>query len=81
MRTKVGTVTSNAMQRTIVVQVDTYKRHPKYLKKYCISKKFYVHTADETQYAVGDTVEIKETRPLSKLKRWVVLREAEALNL
>ena len=73
MRTKTGTVTSTKMDKTIVVTVDTYKTHPKYKKRYKVSAKFYAH--DEANACkLGDTVTISETRPLSKLKRFTVVR-------
>ena len=66
---KVGSVVSTKMQKTIVVEVEMRKAHPKYKRVIKISKKFYAH--DETNSAhVGDVVRIRETRPLSKLKRW-----------
>jgi small subunit ribosomal protein S17 len=72
MRTKTGTVSSTKMAKTVVVLVHTYKNHPKYKKRYRVTKKFYAH--DEAQVCKeGDTVTVKETRPLSKLKRWTVL--------
>lgn len=59
------------MQKTIVVTVSTYKTHPKYKKRYRSSSKFYAH--DENGAAkLGDTVTIAETKPLSKLKRWLL---------
>lgn len=71
MRSKKGTVTSKSGTKTIVVSVHTYKTHPKYKKRYRVTKKFHAH--DETeQYKVGDTVEIYETTPMSKMKRWTV---------
>lgn len=71
MRTKTGTVSSTKMPKTIVVTVHTYKRHPKYFKSYRTTKKFYAH--DENEVCVeGDEVTIRESRPLSKLKRWTV---------
>ena len=57
------------MQKTIVVKVHAYKRHPKYLKRYRVTKKFYAHD-EEGQAKEGDTVTIAEIRPLSRLKRW-----------
>ena len=64
-----GSVVSSAMNKTIVVRVDRMKLHPKYDKRYRVSKKFHVH--DEKNAAkVGDTVEFMECRPLSKTKRW-----------
>ncbi len=71
MRTKTGIVTSVKMDKTAVISVDTYKIHPKYKKKFKVTKKFYAH--DEKNACVEwETVTITETRPLSKLKRWVV---------
>lgn len=71
MRSKKGTVTSISGNKTVVVQVHTYKTHPKYKKRYRISKNFHAHDEENT-YKVGDKVEIFETKPLSKLKRWTV---------
>jgi small subunit ribosomal protein S17 len=75
MRTKKGTVTSDKMDKTIVVTVHNYKTHPKYMKRYRVSKKFYAHDPNNT-YKLGDTVTIYETRPLSKNKRWTVEKPA-----
>lgn len=69
MRTKKGIVTSDKMDKTIVVSVHTYKIHPKYKKKFRITKKFHAHD-ESNSCAEGDMVVIKETRPTSKLKRW-----------
>lgn len=80
MRTKRGTVTSNKMDKTIVVAVHSYKIHPKYKKRYRVSKKYYAHDP-ENIYKVGDAVTIYETRPLSKLKRWTVARDASISEL
>jgi small subunit ribosomal protein S17 len=64
-----GLVISTKMAKTIVVRVDRRVAHPKYGKYYTVSKKFKVH--DEKGAAhVGDVIEIEETRPLSKEKRW-----------
>lgn len=76
MRTKKGTVTSAKMDKTIVVTVHTYKAHPKYKKRFRISNKFYAHDP-ENKYNVGDQVVIKESTPMSKLKRWVVAENQE----
>lgn len=66
---RVGVVTSNKMEKSIVISVDRKLRHPMYGKFVTKSKKFMAH--DETNDAkIGDTVRITETRPLSKLKRW-----------
>ena len=68
-RNFIGRVVSNAMEKTIVVQIDAMKMHPKYKKAYRVSKKFHVH--DENKKAkVGDMVKFVECRPLSKTKKW-----------
>lgn len=68
-RRVVGEVVSDKMDKTIVVEVSRRVRHPQYQKVMTKYKKFYAH--DEKQEAsLGDEVEIIETRPLSKLKRW-----------
>lgn len=72
MRTITGTVVSNKMDKTIVVSVDTYKSHPKYHKKYKVTKKFYAHDENNT-CNIGDVVTINESRPLSKQKRWTLV--------
>ena len=68
-RTIQGVVVSDKNDKTIVVLVETYKRHTKYGKRVKYGKKYYAH--DELNQAhVGDTVTIMETRPLSALKRF-----------
>jgi len=66
---KVGQVVSTKMQKTIVVEVEMRKAHPKYKRVMKLSKKFYAHDENNTA-RIGDMVRIRETRPLSKLKRW-----------
>ena len=66
-----GKVVSNKMQKTVVVEVETIKTHPKYKKRYRISKKYKAHD-EKNKYQIGDRVVIEETRPLSKGKKWVV---------
>lgn len=73
MRTKTGTITSNKMQNTVVVSVNSYKNHHKYKKRYLVTTKFYAHVEDTSKYAIGDKVTIGETKPVSKLKRWKVI--------
>lgn len=77
MRTKKGIVTSDKMDKTRVVTVHSYKVHAKYKKKYRVSKKYYADDPKNT-YKLGDEVTIYETRPLSKLKRWTVVKPEEA---
>lgn len=75
-RTKIGTVVSDKMDKTITVAVVSNKRHPIYGKVFKQTKKFKVH--DELNEAhVGDTVEIQETRHLSKDKYFRLLRVIE----
>ncbi len=77
-KTYTGTVVSDKREKTITVVVETYRNHPLYGKRVKYSKKFTAH--DELNTAkTGDLVEIMETRPLSKTKRYrlvSVVREA-----
>ena len=74
MRTKKGLVTSDKMNKTIVVSVHSYKSHPKYKKRYRVTKKFDAHDENNT-YKEWDVVVIRETKPTSKLKRWEVVEK------
>ncbi|HBI17499.1 MAG: 30S ribosomal protein S17 [Candidatus Moranbacteria bacterium GW2011_GWF2_34_56] len=67
-----GVVVSDKMDKTIVVSVETFETHPKYLKKYRSTKKYHVHDA-ENKYKVGDRVEFFSTKPISKSKTFQVL--------
>ena len=67
-----GTVVSNKMQKTVVVKVERTFRHPIYGKVVTRAKKFYAHN-ESAPLQIGDEVQIVETRPLSKLKRWRVV--------
>jgi small subunit ribosomal protein S17 len=69
-RRLVGVVTSNKMQKTVVVEVSRTFRHPLYLKVIHSSKRMMAH--DELGCQIGDHVRIVESRPLSHSKRWVV---------
>ncbi len=68
-KTRVGKVVSNKMQKSIVVAVERKVAHPLYKKYFRRTTKFYVHD-EKNEAAVGDTVKIMETRPISKLKCW-----------
>lgn len=68
-----GTVVSNKMQKTLVVEVERMKEHPKYKKRYKVHKKYKAHY-DEGEFNVGDKVVIEECRPISKDKRWRVVK-------
>lgn len=67
-----GVVVSDKMDKTITVKVEQVKIHPKYNKRFTVSKKFKVHD-EKNQYHAGDQVRFVECRPLSKDKRWRVL--------
>lgn len=67
-----GVVVSNKMQKTVVIEVERTIRHPKYGKVIKRRKRIYAHN-DLKPLEIGDTVEVVETRPLSKLKRWRVV--------
>lgn len=71
-RTFAGVVVKTAMKDTATVSVERYVKHPKYKKYMRLSKKFLVHDPGNTA-AVGSKVIIKETRPISKLKRFVIV--------
>ena len=70
-KTRIGRVVSSKMDKTAVVAVDTYKRHPLYKKNIKRAIKYKAHD-EKNECAEGDTVRIVETRPLSKEKRWRV---------
>jgi small subunit ribosomal protein S17 len=67
-----GIVTSDKMEKTVVVSVETKKTHPIYRKKYVSHQKFMAH--NETEAKIGDTVVIEESRPVSKNKKWNVVK-------
>ncbi|MBL4695021.1 30S ribosomal protein S17 [Candidatus Gracilibacteria bacterium] len=73
MRSKKGIVSSTKQEKTIVVTVHTYKNHPKYKKRYRVSRKFHVHNPEEKAFELGDTVTFYETAPISKLKKWTLI--------
>lgn len=75
LRVFTGEVVSNKMHKTIVVRVDSAKVHPKYGKRYILSRKYKVHD-EKNEYQVGDVVKFTECRPLSKDKRWRVIGKA-----
>ena len=75
-----GVVVSDAAEKTVVVRVDRRVQHPVYKKYVTRSKKFMAHD-EANRFKVGDTVRIRECRPLSKRKRWeVVTDEQEAVR-
>ena len=68
---KEGTVVSNKMDKTVVVLVERTILHPRYKKVMQRGKKYYAHH-EKNNLNIGEKVRIKETRPISKMKRWIV---------
>ena len=75
-KTRIGIVTSDKMDKTVVVAVKTKVRHPLYGKMVNRTRKFKAHD-ENNECGIGDTVKIMETRPLSKDKRWRVVEIIE----
>ncbi|NGX50395.1 MAG: 30S ribosomal protein S17 [Chlamydiae bacterium] len=71
-KVKEGTVISNKMDKTVIVNVERTLPHPRYKKVITRGKKYYAHH-EKGELKVGQKVRIQETRPLSKLKRWIVV--------
>lgn len=69
-----GKVISDKMQKTVVVEVERIKESAKYKRRYKVHKKYKAHDEKE-EYKVGDRVVIEECRPLSKDKRWKVIKK------
>jgi len=65
-------VVSDKMQKSLVVEVENVKVHPLYKKRFVVKKKYYVHDENETA-KIWDVVKIRESKPISKLKRWTLL--------
>jgi small subunit ribosomal protein S17 len=70
-KTKVGLVVSDKMQKTVVVAVESFRKHPLYGRTIRRTRRFKAHD-EENDCHVGDQVEITETRPISKEKHWRV---------
>ena len=68
-----GIIISNKMQKTVVVKVERIKAHPKYKKRYKVHKKYKAHN-EKGDLKIGQRVVIKECRPLSKEKKWRVVK-------
>lgn len=71
-KTHKGVVVSNKMEKTVVIKLERTLPHPKYGKVITRAKKIYAHNENEN-VQIGDIVEVVETRPMSKLKRWRVV--------
>lgn len=69
-----GIVVSDKMQKTVVVEVESIKEHPKYKRRYKVHKRYKAHDQNQ-EYHVGDKVVIEEHAPISKDKSWVVIKK------
>jgi small subunit ribosomal protein S17 len=79
-RTLIGRVVSDKRAKTVTVLVERRVKHPLYGKIVGESRKYHAHD-ENGEYKMGDTVEISESRPLSKTKNWVVTRLVEKARL
>ena len=78
-KSRVGKVVSNKMEKTIVVAIEDNVKHPDYGK--IIKRTVKLHAHDENgECSIGDKVEVMETRPLSKTKRWRLVRIIEKVK-
>jgi len=69
-----GTIVSTKMKKTVVVKVERIKEHPRYKKRYKVHKKYKAHYKSG-EFKMGDKVIIEECRPMSKEKRWRVIKK------
>jgi small subunit ribosomal protein S17 len=72
VKERVGVVVSDKMEKTVVVAIESRTAHPRYGKIVVRTKRYKAHD-EENQCQVGDQVRIRETRPMSKTKRWAVV--------
>ena len=75
-KTRIGKVVSDKMDKTIVVAVETFVKHPLYKKRVKNTVKFKAHD-EHNECGIGDVVKIMETRPLSKEKHWRLVEIVE----
>jgi len=78
LKKRKGVVVSDKMDKTIVVSVTTVKTHPKYQKKFKVTRRYKVHD-EKNEYKIGDQVFFVECRPFSREKKWRVLSLVEKL--
>ena len=76
---RIGVVTSNKMEKSVVVSVERKVKHEKYGKFVKKSTKFHAHD-ENNECSIGDTVKIMETRPMSKTKRWRLVEVVEKVK-
>lgn len=67
-----GKIVSDKMDKTVVIEVERIKAHPKYERRFKVSKKYKAHD-EKNEYKEGDVVVIEECRPVSKDKKWKVI--------
>ena len=72
----IGRVTSNGMNKSIVVALETKVKHPKYGKYFKKTKKFYAHD-EKNECGLGDVVRVSESKPFSKTKNWALVEVVE----
>ena len=72
----IGEVVSDKMTKTIVVKVTVRKKHPKYFKQYTVSKRYKAHD-ENSEFHAGDLVEIEESAPISKDKKWKAVKKVK----
>ena len=72
-KTLQGIVVSDKMQKTVVVEVERMKEHPKYKRRYKVHKRYKAHDQNQ-EYHMGDKVVIEEHTPISKDKNWIVVK-------
>ncbi len=78
-KTRIGKVVSNKMEKTVVVAIEDNVKHPDYGK--IIKRTAKIHAHDENnECSIGDKIEVMETRPLSKTKRWRLVRIVEKVK-
>lgn len=77
MRTKTWVIVSARQAKTLIVREDRHVSHPKYKKRFLVSKKFYVHVEDSSSFNEWDSITIVASRPFSKLKRWIPMEVAK----
>lgn len=73
-RQLIGTIISNKMEKTVVVEVERIKKHLKYKRRYKVHKTYKAHD-EKKEYKAGDRVIIEECRPISKEKKWRVIKK------
>lgn len=73
VKEKIGTVVSNKMQKTVVLQVESRYPHPIYSKTMVKTKKYFAHD-EVNECNIGDQILVQECRPLSKKKRWTIVK-------